>query len=86
VLEALPWVISTFAVLGVLVMTVIQGCVRRKAGERLVARRTRSDAAQTRRKVREATEANLERLRAMQEGDDPEGELADALNQTRDRR
>jgi len=81
VLEALPWIISTTAVLAALVMLCLSGAKRRPAGSGPTLRRARVDAAQTRREVQKATRANLARIAAALEGDDPEGDIAGLVDE-----
>ena len=80
-LEALPWVISTAAVLAALVMLCLSGNRRSPAGSGPTLRRARVDAARTRRESRKATRANLARIAAALEGDDPEGGISDIANE-----
>ena len=81
--ETLPWVISTFAVLAVLVMTCLQGAKRRPAGKGPRSASKRARAARTRREVRAATRANLDRIAGALESDNAEQLLADEVNRTR---
>mgnify|MGYP003150109330 CR=1 FL=1 len=83
VVETLPWVISTFAVLAVLVMTCLQGAKRRPAGKGPRSASKRARAARTRREVRAATRANLDRIAGALESDNAEQLLADEVNRTR---
>ena len=85
-LDALPWVLCTGAVLAVLVMVCLDGARRRRAGDGGAAGRKLADAATTRRAVQAATRANLERLNAGLEGEDPEGAMADAANRAKEDR
>ena len=85
-LDALPWIISTVAVVALLVMVCLDGARRRRAGEGASTGRKLADAATTRRAVQAATRANLARLNAGLEGEDPEGAMADAANRAREER
>ena len=85
-LNELPWIISTVAVVAVLVMMCLNGARRRPAGKGPTPARRRSDAAATRQAVMKATRENLERLNAGLEGEDPEGSMADAANRARKER
>lgn len=83
-LDALPWIISTAAVLAVLVMTCLQGAKRRPAGKGPRADRERVNAAQTRREVRAATRSNLDRIAGMMEADNAEQLLANEVNRSKE--
>ena len=85
-LEALPWIISTTAVLAALVMLCLSGAKRRPAGSGPTLRRARVDAAQTRREVQKATRANLDRIAAALESEDPEGGISDIANEAEEGR
>lgn len=79
-LDALPWILCTCAVIAVLVMVCLDGAKRRPAGEGPMLRRASTKAAQTRREVQKASQANLDRIAAALESDDPEGGIADEIN------
>jgi len=85
-LAAVPWVLCTCAVLGVLVMVCLQGAKRRPAGKGPLLARRRVTAAQTRREVREATRANLDRIAGALESENAEELLAEEVNRSKDRR
>ena len=85
-LEALPWIVSTCAVLGVLYMIISERCRRRPAGTASRAARRRGTAAQTRREVQKATRANLDRIAGALESDNAEELLAEEVNRSKDRR
>ena len=87
-MEALPWILSTAAVLGMLLMVVLDGCRRRAAGDRQPgpgASRV-AKAARTRAAVREASRASLDRIAGALESDSPEERLADEANRTEGQR
>ncbi len=84
--EALPWVISTAAVLAALVMLCLSGAKRRPAGKRPRGRGSRADAAKTRQAIKNATRANLDRIAGAMESDNAEQLLADEANAMRERK
>ena len=84
-MEALPWIISTAAVLAVLLMVCLSGAKRRPAGGSLKTARRRATAANTRNAVRKATRANLDRIAGAMEADNAEELLADEVNRLKDR-
>ncbi len=84
-MEALPWIISTAAVLAVLLMVCLSGAKRRPAGGSPKTARRRATAAKTRAAVRKATRANLDRIAGAMEADNAEELLADEVNRLKDR-
>ena len=85
-LEALPWVISTAAVLAALVMLCLSGAKRRPAGSGPWVKLARGRAAQTRQAVRAATRGKLAELSAALDSDRPEEELAELANEAQEGR
>ncbi|MDP6947342.1 MAG: hypothetical protein QF464_24550 [Myxococcota bacterium] len=73
-LEALPWVISTCAVLAVLVMTVLQGCARRR-GQPSPATIDQA-LGRSRRAARAQADTDLERIAGALESSNAEELLA----------
>ena len=87
-MEALPWILSTAAVLGVLLMVLLDGCKRRAAGapQRGSGASRVAKAAKTRAAVRKASRGRLGRIKAALESDSPEEGLADEANRTESQR
>lgn len=83
-MEVLPWILCAGALLVLLVMVCLDGSKRRPAGTRSMFGRARADAAKTRKEVRKATRANLDRIAGAMESDNAEQKLADELNRKRD--
>ena len=82
-LDALPWVISTITLVALVVLCVVHACRRSKA---LTPSRAAAQARQDRRRAREATEANLERIAGALESDNAEELLAAEANRAREER
>ena len=75
--EALPWMLCTFTVLAVLLITVVQGCARREQ-EPTPANINR--ALSRRKKARAQAAADLERIAGALESSNAEELLADEVN------
>lgn len=82
-LDALPWVISTVALVALLAICVVHTCKRARA---LTPSRAAARARLHMRKTREATEANLDRIAGALESDNAEELLAAEANRAREER
>tara|TARA_R110000824_G_scaffold293662_1_gene481957 strand:- start:252 stop:509 length:258 start_codon:yes stop_codon:yes gene_type:complete len=81
-IESLGWIVAALVAVGVLLMQIVRKGVPETVTAPIASRESEK-VAEDRRRVVEATEADIKGLWKNLESDDPEGSIADASNRSR---